>query len=82
VQPDKSKLFTFQYLLLQVASLSEENAFALLRADSPDNHITYSSFCQALCQVLKKAYVCYVKAFILEYAGADVTVNAVRNGPP
>ncbi|BAF26217.1 uncharacterized calcium-binding protein At1g02270 isoform X1 [Oryza sativa Japonica Group] len=40
-----------KYLLLQVASLSEENAFALLKADSPDDQITYSSFCQALCQL-------------------------------
>ncbi|RCV43215.1 hypothetical protein SETIT_9G277200v2 [Setaria italica] len=40
-----------KYLLLQVAFLSEENAFALLKADSPDDHITYSSFYQALSQL-------------------------------
>lgn len=40
-----------KYLLLQVASLPEENAFALLKADSSDDRITYSSFCQALCQL-------------------------------
>ncbi|AQK65858.1 Calcium-binding endonuclease/exonuclease/phosphatase family [Zea mays] len=36
---------------LQVAFLSEENAFALLKADSLYDHITYSSFYQALCQL-------------------------------
>ncbi|XP_066375330.1 uncharacterized calcium-binding protein At1g02270 isoform X2 [Miscanthus floridulus] len=37
--------------LLQVAFLSEENAFALLKADNLYDHITYSSFYQALCQL-------------------------------
>ncbi|XP_062205748.1 uncharacterized calcium-binding protein At1g02270-like [Phragmites australis] len=37
--------------LLRIAFLSEENAFALLKADSLDDHITYSSFYQALCQL-------------------------------
>ncbi|KAG0549774.1 hypothetical protein BDA96_01G283500 [Sorghum bicolor] len=37
--------------LLQVAFLSAENAFALLKADSLYDHITYSSFYQALCQL-------------------------------
>lgn len=36
---------------LQVAFLSEENAFALLKADSLYDHITYSSFYRALCQL-------------------------------
>ncbi|XP_073009862.1 uncharacterized calcium-binding protein At1g02270-like isoform X1 [Typha latifolia] len=37
--------------LLRAASLSEDNAFALLKGDSPGDYITYSSFCQALCQL-------------------------------
>ncbi|KAL6842381.1 hypothetical protein ACP4OV_027808 [Aristida adscensionis] len=48
---NEAVLGIIKYLLLQVALLSEQNAFALLKADSPDDHITYSSFCQALCQL-------------------------------
>lgn len=40
-----------KYFLQVVAFLSEENAFALLKADSLYDHITYSSFYQALCQL-------------------------------
>ncbi|CAN6288421.1 unnamed protein product [Urochloa humidicola] len=40
-----------KYLLLQVALLSEKNAFAFLKADSTDDHITYSSFYHSLCQL-------------------------------
>ncbi|XP_020243968.1 uncharacterized calcium-binding protein At1g02270-like isoform X2 [Asparagus officinalis] len=34
--------------LLCVASLTEENAFAFLKGDSPGDYITFSGFCQAL----------------------------------
>ncbi|OAY74679.1 uncharacterized calcium-binding protein At1g02270 isoform X2 [Ananas comosus] len=37
--------------LLRAASLSEVNAFASLKADSPGDYVTYSGFCQALCQL-------------------------------
>ncbi|XP_072958107.1 uncharacterized calcium-binding protein At1g02270-like isoform X3 [Typha angustifolia] len=37
--------------LLRSASLSEDNAFAFLKADSPGHYVTYSGFCQALCQL-------------------------------
>ncbi|KAM0950205.1 putative endonuclease/exonuclease/phosphatase, EF-hand domain pair [Dioscorea sansibarensis] len=37
--------------LLLKASLAENNAFAFLKADSPGDFITYSGFCQALCQI-------------------------------
>lgn len=37
---------------MQAASLSEENAFEFLKADSPGDYITYPGFCQALHQVL------------------------------
>ncbi|KAJ0974476.1 hypothetical protein J5N97_016441 [Dioscorea zingiberensis] len=39
-----------KYLLCK-ASLAENNAFAFLKADSPGDYITYSAFCQALCQL-------------------------------
>ncbi|XP_039138408.1 uncharacterized calcium-binding protein At1g02270-like isoform X1 [Dioscorea cayenensis subsp. rotundata] len=38
-----------KYLLCQ-ASLTGDNAFAMLKTDSPGDYITYQSFCQALCQ--------------------------------
>lgn len=47
----KAEYFLFQYHLGK-ASLSEDNAFAFLKADSPGDYITFSGFCQALCQVL------------------------------
>ncbi|KAG1362429.1 putative calcium-binding protein [Cocos nucifera] len=37
--------------LLRAASLTEDNAFAFLKVDSPGDYITYSGFCQALCQL-------------------------------
>lgn len=37
---------------LRQASLAERDAFAFLKADSHGDYITYSSFCQALHQVL------------------------------
>ncbi|WOL09962.1 hypothetical protein Cni_G18716 [Canna indica] len=37
--------------LLRAASLTEENAYAFLKVDSPGDYITYSSFCQALQQL-------------------------------
>ncbi|CAL9204183.1 unnamed protein product [Musa hybrid cultivar] len=37
--------------LLRTASLTENNAFAFLKVDSPGDYITYSGFCQALCQL-------------------------------
>ncbi|XP_029123046.1 uncharacterized calcium-binding protein At1g02270 isoform X1 [Elaeis guineensis] len=37
--------------LLRAASLTENNAFAFLKVDSPGDYITYSGFCQALCQL-------------------------------
>lgn len=37
--------------LLREASLTEENAFAFLKADSPGDYITYSGFHQAVCQL-------------------------------
>uniref|UniRef100_A0A6V7QUC8 Endonuclease/exonuclease/phosphatase domain-containing protein n=1 Tax=Ananas comosus var. bracteatus TaxID=296719 RepID=A0A6V7QUC8_ANACO len=37
--------------LLRVASLSEENAFAFLKADNPGDYVSYPSFSQALCQL-------------------------------
>ncbi|XP_026658672.2 uncharacterized calcium-binding protein At1g02270 [Phoenix dactylifera] len=37
--------------LLRAASLTENNAFAFLKGDSPGDCITYSGFCQALCQL-------------------------------
>ncbi|EHA8592573.1 putative calcium-binding protein [Cocos nucifera] len=46
----KVEYFLFQYLL-RAASLSEDNAFAFLKADSPGDYITFSGFCQALCQL-------------------------------
>ncbi|KAL6623055.1 hypothetical protein ACP70R_021488 [Stipagrostis hirtigluma subsp. patula] len=48
---NEAVLGIIKYLLLQVAFLSEENAFALLKADNPGDNITYSSFYQALCQL-------------------------------
>jgi hypothetical protein len=76
------KLLQFQYLLFQVAFLSEENAFALLKDDSPDDHITYSSFYQALCQVSKQPMLGMQTSYAFVHnARADFTVNAVRNGP-
>ncbi|KAJ7965214.1 Calcium-binding endonuclease/exonuclease/phosphatase family [Quillaja saponaria] len=40
----------FKYLLRR-ASLTENDAFAFLKADSHDNYITYSGFCEALRQL-------------------------------
>ncbi|KAK1321714.1 putative calcium-binding protein [Acorus calamus] len=37
--------------MLRQASLSENDAFAFLKADNPGDYITYTSFCQALCQL-------------------------------
>ncbi|XP_042431776.1 uncharacterized calcium-binding protein At1g02270-like isoform X1 [Zingiber officinale] len=37
--------------LLRAASLTEDNAFAFLKVDSPGYFITYSGFCQALHQL-------------------------------
>ncbi|XP_074588235.1 putative calcium-binding protein At1g02270 isoform X2 [Curcuma longa] len=47
----KEAVFAIIKYLLQAASLSEENAFAFLKADSPGDYITYPGFCQALHQV-------------------------------
>lgn len=41
----------FQYQLRR-ASLTEEDAFAFLKADSSDDYISYSDFCEALRQVV------------------------------
>ncbi|KAK4480544.1 hypothetical protein RD792_013622 [Penstemon davidsonii] len=40
----------FKYQLRR-ASLTEDDAFAFLKADSPGNYITYSGFCEALRQL-------------------------------
>uniref|UniRef100_A0A2P2QWI8 EF-hand domain-containing protein n=1 Tax=Rhizophora mucronata TaxID=61149 RepID=A0A2P2QWI8_RHIMU len=40
----------FRYLL-QKASLTEDNAFAFLKADNNGDCITYSGFCEALRQL-------------------------------
>ncbi|KAL0913156.1 hypothetical protein M5K25_016594 [Dendrobium thyrsiflorum] len=40
-----------KFLLLRQASLTEDNAFAFLKADSPGDCITFAGFCQALCQL-------------------------------
>ncbi|PKA46572.1 putative calcium-binding protein [Apostasia shenzhenica] len=37
--------------LLYQASLTEENAFAFFKGDSPGDYITCAGFCQALCQL-------------------------------
>ncbi|XP_042474768.1 uncharacterized calcium-binding protein At1g02270-like isoform X1 [Zingiber officinale] len=47
----KESAFAIIKYLLQAASLSEENAFAFLKADSPGDYITYPGFCQALHQL-------------------------------
>lgn len=36
---------------LRKASLTEDDAFAFLKADSDGDYITYSGFCEALRQV-------------------------------
>ncbi|XP_020577897.1 uncharacterized calcium-binding protein At1g02270 [Phalaenopsis equestris] len=40
-----------KFLLLRHASLTEDNAFAFFKADSPGDSITFDGFCQALCQL-------------------------------
>ncbi|WOL07105.1 hypothetical protein Cni_G15842 [Canna indica] len=47
----KQAVFGIIKYLLQAASLTEENAFAFLKADSPGDYITYTGFCQALHQL-------------------------------
>ncbi|KAK1399385.1 Calcium-binding endonuclease/exonuclease/phosphatase family [Heracleum sosnowskyi] len=37
--------------LIRRASLTADDAFAILKADSSGNYITYSGFCDALCQL-------------------------------
>ncbi|MQL92667.1 hypothetical protein Taro_025294, partial [Colocasia esculenta] len=44
-------VFSIIKYFLREASLTEENAFAFLKADSHGDYITYSSFCQALCEL-------------------------------
>jgi len=43
-------LSNFQYLLRR-ASLTENDAFAFLKADNHGDYINYSGFCEALRQV-------------------------------
>ncbi|GAB2249651.1 hypothetical protein Droror1_Dr00013010 [Drosera rotundifolia] len=54
---NKAVFGMFKYLLRK-ASLTESDAFAFLKADSDDDYITYSGFCEALRQ-LNLAGHCY-----------------------
>lgn len=47
---NEAVLGIMKYLLLRETSLAK-NAFALLKADSPGDYVTFGGFCQALCQL-------------------------------
>ncbi|KAK8945433.1 hypothetical protein KSP40_PGU014302 [Platanthera guangdongensis] len=46
-----SSAANYMYLLLRETSLTEKNAFAFLKADSPGDYVTFAGFSQALCQL-------------------------------
>lgn len=69
--------FLLQYLL-RAAALTENNAFAFLKVDSPGDYITYSGFCQALCQVAICSHKCLKLWNLYEKVVANTFRSTVR----
>ncbi|XP_078441712.1 calcium-binding endonuclease/exonuclease/phosphatase family isoform X2 [Wolffia australiana] len=77
---NESVFSTIKYFLHE-ASMSEEDAFAFLKAGSHGDYITYSTFCEALCQLHLSGHPCGLSAEEIQdlWEHADATRDGVVN---